>query len=351
VASTILFVSLIATSLLGSDQWTQAHAGFSGKSTSIGNSWTYPASQLSKKLVFVTSPNNSTGGVRFTRQPVVEVRDVNNVRVPGSRAITLAITTAAGAILTCTANPLTTTTGTAAFAGCAIDHSGTYTLTATSGTLTAAVSSSFVVSVGPAIKLAFTTSPVGNTAGTAFATQPTVVLQDAGGNRTSGTSSVRLAITTPAGATLACNQNPRNTSNGSVTFSGCSINTAGAYSLTATSGTLGAGVSAPFVMTSVPPKPLVCQSQTWMAVFSWTPTPQVPTTYRLYVNGIEVPATGADGWNSLVQLTSNNVPVSIFPAGTATVEVRQVLASGTEVLIGKGNVVLGSALSRTYTCG
>ena len=62
-------------------------------------------------------------------------------------------------------------------------------------------------------------------------------------------------------------------------------------------------------------------------------------------------ATGADGWNSYVQLTSNNVPAGTFPQGTATLEVRRVTASGTEVVIGDGTVVLGTVGYRTYLCG
>ena len=116
-----------------------------------------------------------------------------------SAPVTLSITTPAGAILTCAANPTTAVTGVAIFAGCRIDKVGTYTLTAASGGLTSAVSASFTVSAGSASKLAFTRSPSGSTAGMAFGTQPVVTVQDAGGNTvTSSTASVTLSITTPA---------------------------------------------------------------------------------------------------------------------------------------------------------
>ena len=49
---------------------------------------------------------------------------------------------------------------------------------------------------GGAAKLAFTTQPVGANGATAFGTQPSVTVQDAGGNTVVGnTSSVTLAIT------------------------------------------------------------------------------------------------------------------------------------------------------------
>ncbi len=59
--------------------------------------------------------------------------------------MTLILTTPAGATLTCTANPKAGVAGVAAFAGCKINTAGTYTLTATSGMITAATSGSFPV--------------------------------------------------------------------------------------------------------------------------------------------------------------------------------------------------------------
>ena len=71
----------------------------------------------------------------------------------------------------------------ATFAGCKIDQAGTYTLTATDGSLaTARQSSSLTITVGAAAKLAFTTQPSRRDRWTAFATQPVVTVQDAGGN-------------------------------------------------------------------------------------------------------------------------------------------------------------------------
>ena len=81
--------------------------------------------------------------------------------------------------------------------------------------------------------------------------QPVVTVQDAGGNTvTASAPSVTLAITPPTGgAVLTCTANPRSTSSGLATFSGCRVNTAGTYTLTATSGTLTPAVSNPFAIT------------------------------------------------------------------------------------------------------
>jgi len=69
-------------------------------------------------------------------------------------------------------------------------------LTFTSGNLTSAVSSAFSITLGPASKLALTTQPSASTVSTtAFATQPVVTIQDAGGNtRTADTTTVTVAL-------------------------------------------------------------------------------------------------------------------------------------------------------------
>jgi hypothetical protein len=138
------------------------------------------------------------------------------------------------------------------FAGCKIDKPGTYTLSAASGAMTTPTSTGFTIAPGVAAKLAFATSPSSSTNGTAFPTQPVVVIQDAGGNTvTSSGSPVTLTISPPAGgSTLTCTSNPKSAVSGVVTFGGCSINTAGTYTLTAASGTLTTATSNSFVITS-----------------------------------------------------------------------------------------------------
>ena len=53
-------------------------------------------------------------------------------------------------------NPKSAVAGVATFAGCNINQPGTYTLTATDGTLTSAESSSITITIGPAAKFGFT---------------------------------------------------------------------------------------------------------------------------------------------------------------------------------------------------
>lgn len=346
-AAAIAILSLLG---VGGTHQQDASAAFTAQSGNPGNHWAYPAAKAAVRLAFSTSPGNSTGGRAFSRQPVVTLLDSDGKPTTGIKTITLTLAGPAGGTFTCTANPVPTAHGIASFAGCGVDKVGTYTLVASTSSLPSVSSGSFTITAGTASRLAFSATPGTTAQATAFATQPAVRILDAGGNPTTSTAQVTLSLTSlPAGATLSCTQNPKAAAAGVATFAGCSVNKSGTYTLTARVSSVPDATSASFTI-SAPPA-LTCASTTWMATFSWSPTPYATTVYSLYVNGIKVQATGADGWNSYVQLTSNNVPASQFPAGTATVEVRKVLTGGTEQVVGTGKVVLGAANYRTYLCG
>jgi hypothetical protein len=98
------------------------------------------------KIGFTASPSNTVRNTVFATQPRVAIQDAGgNTRTASSGVVTLSITTPAGATLTCTTNPRSTTSGVATFAGCRINTPGTYTLTATATGLTNAVSTSFAI--------------------------------------------------------------------------------------------------------------------------------------------------------------------------------------------------------------
>jgi hypothetical protein len=116
--------------------------------------------------------------------------------------------------------------------------------------------------VGPAIKLGFATNPSNSTGGTAFATQPVVTVQDAGGNTvTTSTASVDLSITTPGGATLTCTEDPRTAVAGVAGFAGCRIDRNSTYTLTAVSSGLTTAVSASFTISVGPASKLAFTTQ------------------------------------------------------------------------------------------
>ncbi len=210
------------------------------------------------RLAFTTQPGNSTGGTALPVQPRVTVQDpFGNQVTTDTSSVNLAIgTNPGGGLITCAANPVTAIGGVATFAGCAIDRAGTgYTLVATDGALGSATSAAFTVAVGPAARLAFTIQPEGALAGTSFTTQPSVTVQDAGGNPvTASTVPITLAIgTNPSGGALTCTSNPRTAAAGVATFAFCRITAAGVgYTLTARSGTLTAATSNPFDVARAP---------------------------------------------------------------------------------------------------
>jgi sRNA-binding regulator protein Hfq len=205
------------------------------------------------KLAFTQTPGSTVAGVAFASQPQVTVQDqFGNTVTADSSSVTIAITS--GATLTgCAANPKAASSGVATFIGCAIRTAGTFTLTATDGLLTSAVSGPFIISAAAATKLAFTQSPTNTVAGVAFAAQPQVTVQDQFGNTvTTDSSNVTIAVTGGA-ATVTCTANPKAASSGVATFSGCAITTVGnGYRLHATDGSLAAADSTAFNITPVP---------------------------------------------------------------------------------------------------
>jgi signal peptidase I len=204
----------------------------------------------SSQLVFTSAPGNTVSGDAFATQPVVAIQDATGFTTGSTASVSLAITTPAGATLTCTTNPRSAVAGVATFAGCSIGKAGTYTLRATSSGLTSATTTSFTVGAGPAARLSFSASPSNSVSSTPFSIQPVVRVLDTWGNIASSAAPVTIAITTPAGATLTCAANPVVATQGLATFSECAIAKAGTYTLTASSPGLGAGVSNTFTISA-----------------------------------------------------------------------------------------------------
>ena len=127
-------------------------------------------------------------------------------------------------------------------------------------------SAPFAVTVGIPAQLVFTTEPAGATGGTAFGTQPTVTIEDAGGNTvTSDTEGVTLALTTGSGTLSGCTST---TTAGVAAFSGCTIDVANTGDVLTASDT-GDTLSAPsgtFAVTVGAPAQLVFTTQPGDAV-------------------------------------------------------------------------------------
>jgi hypothetical protein len=229
-----------------------AGAAFSATTGATGNSWAVsgPATHLS----FTSSPSSATGGVPFGTQPAVAVQAADGATVGVSSAqVTLNIVTPAGATLTCTSNPTNASAGIANFAGCRIDKAGTYTLTATSGALTTAVSASFTITAGaPTTVSVVSGSAQSATVGQAFSNPLVALVTDANANPVPGATVTFTAPATGASGTFA-NVSRITTAvtgaNGQATSSVFTANTtAGTYSVSATA-TAG---STTFTLTNTP---------------------------------------------------------------------------------------------------
>lgn len=193
---------------------------------------------------FTTSPDSSTGGVAFSEQPVVKLTDPGGIQTDGR--VTLSITPGTGtpgAVLYCNGgNSAISSNGTATFSGCTVDKAGTdYTLTATvtnpDGTTASTTSSNFDVSVGTPAQLAFSQQPGNGVEGSALSRQPTVSIEDAGGNQVKADdNNIALAVSSGSGSgTLSCGSNTVAAAAGAAIYSGCSVSALGsAYHLTAT---------------------------------------------------------------------------------------------------------------------
>ena len=216
------------------------------------NAFTITAGTASH-LVFTTQPVGNVGeATNFTTSPVVSVEDADgNVATSDTGTVTLAIASGpGGGSLSCSNAGFPTiaaVAGVATFTNCQISGTaaaGTYTLQATRGGLTTALSGNVVINAGTATKLAFSTQPtVGqNIQATGTGTfSASVSVQDANANTvTTATNAVTLAIgTNPSAGVLACTNSGGLTVNavsGVATFTGCSITKVGTgYTLAATS--------------------------------------------------------------------------------------------------------------------
>ena len=190
------------------------------------------------RLAFSTQPGGASGGSAFTSQPVVTVEDAAGDPVTtDDSSVTIGIAAGTptsgdpGTLSSCTSTG--EKNGVISFSGCTINTAGVgYRLVASDGNLAPATSAPFTVGTGAPDHLAFTTQPSNAIGGSPFLNQPVVSIEDAGGNTvTADGSAIALTVHSGPGALSGCTAT---TTGGVASFSGCRINTAGTYTLTAT---------------------------------------------------------------------------------------------------------------------
>ena len=203
---------------------------------------------VAAKLAFTQQPSNATAGAAIAPAVTVAVQDTfaNTVTTDTSTAtLTLSGGTFAGGG---TAVSAAAVNGVATFSNLVINAAGSYTLTAGDGSLTGATSTSFTISAGAAVKLAFLQQPSNAAPGATITPAVTVAVQDASGNTVTGnTSTVTLTL---SGGTFASGSSTVSAAavNGVATFGSLVINTAGTYTLATSDGTLTGATSASFAI-------------------------------------------------------------------------------------------------------
>ena len=186
-ASQLLTIGIVGTHYTNSFV-VASPLSISGTSASTGSA---------NGLVFTTEPGGALAGIPFTTQPVLEVESNGYPVTTDLSPVTLTITSSGAAVTGCSGSE---TNGVISFSGCTIGTAGTYTITATDGTLTA-ISDTIVVGTAD-YHLVFTTQPAGGVSGTAFATSPQVTVENSAGiTYTAWTGQITL---TDSGGALAC---------------------------------------------------------------------------------------------------------------------------------------------------
>ncbi len=154
--------------------------------------------------------------------------------------VTFHLDSATGTLLTTSPNTVTTNgTGSASVTSITIPSgqtTGNHTIVAVGATSGLTATSNTFNVYGAPSQLVFTTPPGNGTGGSALSTQPTVTIEDSGGNTvTNDTNSITLIAINSSnqGALLSCTTNPLGATSGAASFGGCKINTAGTYTLMA----------------------------------------------------------------------------------------------------------------------
>lgn len=160
------------------------------------------------QLVFLSPPTTATPGTALPAF-VVQLRDQSGNPVSGSNPVVISVASGTeGAVLS--GDSVNAVSGNATFGAFTIDREGSYTISATSPTLTPATSASFTISDVHAMALA--QSPLASqTNGVVLSPQPTIQLNDGSANHTAVRKAGVVITATIAAAPGSTNSIPNNT--------------------------------------------------------------------------------------------------------------------------------------------
>jgi hypothetical protein len=200
------------------------------------------------KLVILTQPKPVVAGVAIKPAVTVALEDqFGNIDTTNTSSVTMVIHSGPeneGVFGNASANAVK---GVVTFSNLVFHTAGEFTLAATQDGLDDGVSNPFVVSPAKAASLEILDQPSDVVAGHTMSTPMTVQLIDAFGNlATTDKSTVTLKVATGPGGAKLFGKFAVAAVNGVATFSGLTLQTAGAYTLAATSGKLAGDTSSTF---------------------------------------------------------------------------------------------------------
>ncbi len=187
------------------------------------------------QLVLLQQPGDSTAGTALQPSVRVAIEDRTGSVVTGSSLIvTMTIHSGPGAFDNSSTVQVAAVNGIATFSNLVLDVAGTYSLTATAGSLSSATTGTFVVTFASASKLAFLQEPGNTLAGAAINPGVVIAVEDQFGNLvTSDTSIITLGIQTGPGAFDSASTLQVAATSGVATFSNLILDMAGSYTLSA----------------------------------------------------------------------------------------------------------------------
>jgi hypothetical protein len=290
-------------------------------------------------VVFNQQPTSAIAGTTIGPSITVDVEDpYGNVVASDSSDVTLSIATGPGSLLgTLT---VAAVNGVATFSDLSINIAGSYTLSASDGSIAGATSNSFTISPAAASKVAFVQQPTNSTAGDNINPPVTVAVEDQYGNRlTTDNSNVTLAVATGPGAingtlTVAAQ-------NGLATFSDLSLDTDGSYTLSVTDGSLNSAASNSFTVTAAGnPAVLTVAQQPTTVMAGSDPASALVIQIKDQHGNVII------GFNSQVDLSIVSGPAGGILAGTPTIMAVNGVATFSNIQITHaGTYVLAATVS------
>ncbi len=277
----------------------------------------FKVAMAGSQVVFTVQPATTAAGAAITPAVKVAVQDALGNTVTsfsGTITVTLGVNQAGGTLGGHTT--VTAVNGVATFTDLSIDKVGTgYTLQATGAGLTTA-SGSFDITPGPATQLAFTVQPNATAAGAPITPAVQVTARDASGNTaTQFTGNITVALGVNQTGAILAGVPTHAAVAGVASFPGLSVNKAGTYTLTATSGTIPVATSASFNITAAAPGQLVLTTPPSATARSGVPFAQQPAVQVQDANGNPVATQGV---GVTVTIATGPAGASLAPQSATT---------------------------------